>query len=510
MNVKHTLIAFVILLALGGVFYYLNSLPVKPDENAIPKEDLFSFTPDQVEQFTLQERSAPPATFRLITAAPAPANAVSSSASEPGAENKDAAPQWELIAPEGIAADSAQIQSFLDEVAGLQGSPLLTDAPPEWSEYGLDTPVKSYRFKLKDGKTIDFSIGMENPAGYAHYARRDNTAPVLLIDDIDNKPLIEKTLFDLRDKRILPVNAEEVNRIELHFSLSGGQRTAEERAKEKELGLPVKPSRIVMSKQPDGNWQLDEPPLRTDYGTTNYLFSSISGGMMRTIEEEKSTSLAQYGLNRPQIRVDVTTSAGRQSLLVGNQIKRGDEELFYAKNSVWPHVFTILRTAYDQLNQGLEAYRARYLYDFDQVDVRSLQIDGPMGQLRFGLRGEEWFMAGSPEKKVDDVEMGNFLNSIHALRISSYPSDAPNRFASFGLDNPWMTTKVTFGEQNQEETVVFSRKDEKFYAARQGESSVYELSPNEPDNLLAKIRELTGEPQPEDQSTSESAAPAAQ
>ena len=510
MKVTHTLIAFVIVLALGGAFYYLDRLPEKPDEKAIPKEALFPFTADQVAEFTLQAVSQPAATFRRIADTPPAAHADSSATAEPGAENNPATPQWELIAPEGIAGDSSQIQFFLEEIVGMQGSPLVTDAPPEWSEYGLEAPEKSYQFKLKDGKTVELSIGMENPAGYARYARRDNAAPILLIDDVDNKALIEKTLFDLRDKRILPVNAEAAERIELRFSLGGAQPSAEDLAKARELGLPVKTSRIVMTKQLNGNWQLDEPLLRTDYGATNYLFSTLSGGILRNIEEEKSSSLAKYGLNSPQIRVDVKTSSGTQSLLVGNQITRGEEQLFYAKNSVWPHVFTILRTAYDQLNQDLESYRERYLYDFDQINARSLEIEGPMGRLRFGLRGEEWFMAGSPEKKMDDLQMSNFLNAVHALRISTYTSDERNRFAAYGLDKPWMTTKVTFGEQNREETVVYSRQDGKFYAARVGEHSVYELSSHEPENLLGKIRELIGEPAPQAPTPAETAAPATQ
>ena len=114
MKVKHTLIAFVILLALGGVFYYLDSLPEKPDADAIPKEDLFSFTPDQVEEFTIEEATKPAATFRRIAAATAPAAVDSSATTELSAENNNAAPQWEITAPEGITADSTQIQSFLD------------------------------------------------------------------------------------------------------------------------------------------------------------------------------------------------------------------------------------------------------------------------------------------------------------------------------------------------------------------------------------------------------------
>ncbi|MBI2818535.1 MAG: DUF4340 domain-containing protein [Acidobacteria bacterium] len=509
MKVKHTLIAFVVLLALGGVFYYLNSLPQKPDENAIPKENLFSFTPDQVEEFTLEEASKPPATFRRTAASPAPAVADSNSASEPSEKNKDAAPQWEITAPEGIDADSNLIQDFLEQIAGMQGTPLPTDAPPEWSEYGLDAPEKSYQFKLKDGKTVDFSIGAENPAGYARYARRDGAAPVLLIDSIADKLLIERTLFDLRNRTILPIDWDQVGRLELHFNLEGRQ-SAESLAQARQMGLPVQPAQIVMTKEPNGNWNLDEPRLRTDHGTTNYLVTSLTGGMMRSVEEERAASLAKYGLNRPQIRLNVTTPSGVQSLLIGNSFKRGDDEFFYAKNTTWPHVFTVGRSVYDQLNQNLEAYRQRYLYDFVQGSVHSLELQGPTGQFRFGRRGEDWFMAGSPEKKMDGASVSSFLNSIHALRISHYPSDATGRFAAYGLDKPWLKTKVTFGQQNQEESILFSRKDNKFFAAREGEPSVYELSPYEPDNLIPRIKELTGAPESESQSASKSPAPATQ
>ncbi|MBI3934379.1 MAG: DUF4340 domain-containing protein [Acidobacteria bacterium] len=491
MNVKHTLLAFAIFLALGSAFYYLNRLPEKPGKDDIPKENLFTFTPDQVEEFTLEEQSKPVANFRR-TGGTVPASA-STAALEPGADKKGKVPQWQITTPEGIAADSVQIHAFLGEIVAMKGTPLATTAAPQWSEYGLDAQQKTYRFKLKDGKTVEFSIGVQNPAGYAHYARRDGAAPVLLIDDIDDKALIEKTLFDLRDKRILPIEVEQSERIELHFSPTQ-QSSAEELAKAKQLSLPIKPPRIVLTKQPNGNWNLDEPNLRTDHGSTNYFLTTISGGSMQSVEEEKAASLGKYGLDRPRIRLVMTTPSGTQSLLVGNSVKRGEQELFYAKNSVWPHIFTVFRTVYDQLNQDLEAYRNRFLYDFAQGSADRLEIQGPTGQLHFARRGEDWFLASTPEKKMDGTKVGDFLNSIHALRISSYPSDAPNRFAAYGLDKPWMKVQVTFGEKSQEETVLYARQDKKFYAARQGEPSVYELSPFEPDNLEAKLKELTADP----------------
>ena len=49
---------------------------------------------------------------------------------------------------------------------------------------------------------------------------------------------------------------------------------------------------------------------------------------------------------------------------------------------------------------------------------------------------------------------------------------------------------MTFGEGNKEETILFARKDKRFYAARQGESSVYEMAPGEPDNIEPKVKDL--------------------
>src|SRR5438874_1153394 len=117
MNIKHTIAALVIVAVLGGALYFLNRIPEKPSKDAIPKENLFSFKPDDIEEFTLTAASQPPATIRRATAAPA---AKPESLAKPGAEKQDSAPQWQVAAPQGVAADSSQVQAFLEEIAGMQ------------------------------------------------------------------------------------------------------------------------------------------------------------------------------------------------------------------------------------------------------------------------------------------------------------------------------------------------------------------------------------------------------
>ena len=105
--------------------------------------------------------------------------------------------------------------------------------------------------------------------------------------------------------------------------------------------------------------------------------------------------------------------------------------------------------------------------------------------------GEEWFRTETPEAKVDTAKVEEFLNGVHALRVQQFTTDRAGQLAQYGLNSPWMRVKVTYGENNQEETVVFARKDNRFYAARDGEPSVYEMSPEEPANLEPKVKDLT-------------------
>jgi hypothetical protein len=469
MKVKHTLLALVLLLGLGGIFYYLNSRPENASPDEIPKEKIFPFQPDQVEQFALEIGNESAAAVERVTPAPNPS--------------------WKIVQPEGVAADHDSIQSFLNELPNLQATPLEGEAAPDWSQYGLDKPSRTFSFQLQDGTSTRLSIGGTNPGGTGHYARRSDSGPVLLLDDAENRSLLVKTLLDFRVKKILPIDPNQGERLVVHVPVAGV------------------PREVVLTREPSGFWVLDEPRVRTDHGATGYLYVTLTGGLIQSIVRENPASLDDFGLAKPAIRVDATTPQGVTSLFVGRKAveELGDQELFYAKSSMWPHVFTISRQVYDQITQPPVNYRNRFLFDFETENVKRVDIQGPTGDLNFEKRDSIWFNVGhlvkpqpsaaapnaqEVKETTGELRVGDFLNDIKALRISQYPSDAPDRYAAYGLDKPWLTVKVSFGEQNQTETILFSRRSGKFYAARQGEPSIYELSPNEPEHLEAALKVL--------------------
>ena len=458
MKILHTFIALGVLLALGGVLYYLDKNPPESASDAIPKEKLFSFQADDVQEFSIAMPNEPTLTSRRLQ---------DEKVSEPTAEGTQEAetpvtaddPQWEFVAPEGVATDSMLVQSFVESLPDLEYTPVMEQTPASLADYGLDEPQRVLTIKLKQGETVTVSVGGENPGGYAKYGMLGSSAGLFLLDSPDSSAL-EKTLFDLRDKRALPIALNQAQRLELDNPAG----------------------KIVMTKLPNNNWEMTQPVVRTDYAAANYFVIRLIGGLMKSIEEETPQSLDRYGLRRPRIRLQVKLPDGSHTLSVGSDNKDG--EGYYAKNSAWPHVFTINQVFYDQLADGADKYRNRYLFNFQITDARRVEVQTAEAEFRFDKREERWVWeaneAGSEDAAPTEVgEVDVFLNNIHAMRIQQYTTDRPGRLARYGLDKPWLKVKITFGEDNQEETVLLALQDGKLYAARQGESSVYELREDE-------------------------------
>lgn len=461
MKVSHTIIAVVILALLGGVFYYLEQQPEPLSEEELARQGVFSFDAEQVQEFTMEAQGEQPVTVRR-------AGAVEAAGEETPAPA--AAGGWEIVAPAEIAPDNDEIGTFLSEIPNLQGT-AVEGGGFELAEYGLDSPQKTFRFQLRDGQTVALSLGDENITGSSKYGKLDSSSDVFLIETA-GAVFLDKTLFDLRDKRAIPVAVDQAQQIEVAFQES------------------TQADRLVLTKQQDGNWHLTEPAVRTDFGSSNYFVTTLSGAVMSAVEEEAPGAVGRYGLDQPAVRLTVELPDGSSTnLRIGDQA--GAESAYYAQNSVWPQVFRINQFTRDQLNQQLDNYRNRYLFDFQTSNTRRIEILWSEGEMRLDKRGEEWFRAGTPEQMVETAKVETFLNGVHALRVQQYTTDRAGQFAQYGLNEPWMRVTVTYGEDNQEETVVFARHDNRFYAARDGEPSVYEMSAEEPDNLEPKVRDLT-------------------
>src|SRR4051812_32603554 len=108
MKLSNTLIALVLLAALGGVLFYLNKHPKAdtPSDSSIPKKKLFAFQPDQIKSFSIDAPGQPLTTV-----------------------NKVGNQKWQIVSPASVPVDNSQVQSFVDGLPKLEETPLDQQTP---------------------------------------------------------------------------------------------------------------------------------------------------------------------------------------------------------------------------------------------------------------------------------------------------------------------------------------------------------------------------------------------
>ncbi|OFV97750.1 MAG: hypothetical protein A3F68_12805 [Acidobacteria bacterium RIFCSPLOWO2_12_FULL_54_10] len=470
MKIWHTALALIVLLALGGALYYVRQNPQVMPQEGFPKEDLFTFDPSQVDGLTIEIDKESPMVFQK---------------SVDGSQTK-----WAITSPPGIAGDSKSIENFIGNLPKIKAIPLNLEPGTSLSDYGFEQPQRKYSFQITGGQPFDLEVGGENPNGFARYGRLAGSEKIFMLDLLNAEPLIRNVLFDYRDKRAVPLDMSQVQQIELQYYLRGGAPSAQDLEEARRRRLPVNPPKVVFSRQSSGDWKLTSPSVRTDYGTAQELIRALENSQILAYEDENPQSLNRYGLAPEEVRAELRSAAGTSNFIIGN-LKEGEELRYYARNSIWPYVFTVDQSIYSQLTKDMEQYRSRYLFDYSAAPAtRRLEIQTADGSLRLDRKGDTWASSDSSQKAIDTAKVDAFLNYIYSLRIQHYVEDRPNRYDSFGLEAPWIVIKVYTGDSNTEETVLFGRKGEGFYTARQGEPSIYEMAPGEPENIETRLKEL--------------------
>src|SRR2546426_1029949 len=107
---------------------------------------------------------------------------------------------WKIVEPLQTDADEPAVETMLDQLTGLKQKKDLGDEK-DGKAYGLEKPALAVTVKLEDGKEQGLQIGVDNSFDNTLYARKLGDSTIRIIDGWA-KSNFDKTLFDLRDKRV--------------------------------------------------------------------------------------------------------------------------------------------------------------------------------------------------------------------------------------------------------------------------------------------------------------------
>lgn len=432
MKARGLLVACVVLAALIGALYWSDHHKPAEDKtasaNVAPK--VLSLKQDDITKLTIKKNAGEPSTL---------------------VKNS----QWAITAPHEYPADQDVVKGMLSTLSNLNSDRLITDKADNLNQYGLNDPTIEVEITNKDGKSNTLLIGDKLPAGGGSYAALSGDPRVFSVANY-NTAAIDKNLDDLRDKRLLTMDADKVSRIEL-----------------------VKKNQYLEFGRSKDDWRIIKPrPLRANSFQVGDLVRQLTNAKMdlNTPALQAKGEASAYAAGAPVATAKLTDASSTQELHV-----RKSKNDYYAKSSIAPGVYKISDSLGKDLDKSLEDFRNKKLFDFGYADPNKVELhDGAKAYYLTRSSNGDWWNGNS--KKMDTDSAQSFLDRVRDLAASSFPDT--------GFASPSITLKVTSDDGKRVEQILIAKAGKNYIATRENEPSLYQLDSISVDDLLKSAGDM--------------------
>jgi uncharacterized protein DUF4340 len=422
MKGRGLLVAAIVLAALSGTLYWSNH------RKAAPSSVSSSSTPAP---------ETPPKVLEVK-----PADVTDIKISKKGAEDltlaKNDAGQWQITSPKLLPADQDAVSSLLSTLSPLNSDRLVEEKATDLSPYGLAQSSLEVSIAEKNQKFEDLVVGDDTPAGSGAYVALAGSPRVFIIASY-HKSSLDKSLNDLRDKRLLTFDSEKLSRIE----------------------LTAKKETIEFGRNKD-QWQILKPkPLRADQYAVEDLVRSLHDAKMDlgTSDDEKKIQSA-FNSGTPVAAAKLTDVAGTQEL----QIRKNKDD-YCAKSSTVAGIYKVSSSVGTATDKSLDDFRNKKLLDFGFVDPDKIEIHDGAKSYFLTRNGSDWWSNGV---KMDEGSVSTVVGAIRDLSASKFPDS--------GFTTALISVTVTSDSGKRIEKVLIAKNGDRYVAKRENEPALYELS----------------------------------
>lgn len=424
---RSTLILLVLAAALGGYIWFVE-MKREPSSDEPKAERVFAdVSQDDITALTVQAGNGDVTTLK-----------------------KDGA-GWKIEAPIQVPADASEVSGVTSNLATLDITRVIDEAPKALDTFGLDDPRLKVTFTAK-GATRTLLLGAKTATGGDVYAKVDTAARVFLVPQWLEQGL-DRTTFQLRNKAIVTVDREAID----HVSVIGA------------------PGTIELKKDGDA-WRLVQPvAARADAGEVGALLGRLASGQMQAIVAEQPATLDTYGLQ--PARTTVTAAGGGKTLaqvLVGTP--SGDAAV-HVKDASRPMVFTVEKALADDLQRSVDSYRAKDVFAYRLFNLTRLVVtrNGTSRTFEKKKTGtgadatDTWVQTTPADANVKAATIDDIASRLSTLRAEAWTTTPPATATRV------LEVTATSGEGTQERVTIVQAGDQ-MLAVRDGEPGAARLT----------------------------------
>jgi hypothetical protein len=431
-NPKTTLILAVLLIALGAYIYRYESEPVE-DETQASYQKIFDFEAEKIQQIEVRRKD-----------------------NEGVKLERTGEDTWRLLVPIEVDADGVAASALANAASSLERERVVAEGELNLADFGLDSPQLELELTVKDAsQPTTLLFGDQTPTGSNLYATLAGGNQVFVMAG-SSKYALEKSGWDLRDKRVLRFNRDDVKTVVVK--------------------LPEK--EFTLARTSVDFWNVAEPVLtRADRYKASGLVSMLESTKMQELVTESAgdvSQYAQYGLGSPTYQVEIQLADGHtDTLLIGDQ----KDTNYYARNPDRPLVYLIAESAVNDIKRDETEYISKRLFAFATYQAAKLQIASANEATRVYEKvkeddGDVWKQTTPETRDMEGTVVDDLLYKLNGTDAAEMVTEGPS------LETPRYTITVWSKEsENVEELAVGDTTGDVIYARRNGDDLILKISP---------------------------------
>jgi len=498
MRFKRTIVIVVLFLLVGG-FYYFYEIVGKPKreekkqkESAIftlKEEDLKTIVmkrkPDKAQKDQKVKESEEFIFEKITESQEKKLEGTKSPKSTEKTESVDTVSySWLIKKPKEVKGEKSTIDMLARSVINTSIEETVEESPEDLKKYGLDEPP--YVLSVSDGKKEEtLKIGEKTIDKKSFYAMKEGGKSVFLINS-SLRYNIDKDLTGYRDKSVIPIDADNAERVVVHLK-----------------------DRTYIFQKEDNKWTLSSPAIpRLDEKIVKSYVMGLFKLHTKDFFENTEQNRKAMGLAGKTDEMIMFFEKGKDEPLTMKLSRpRETQKYIYALVSDSKEIYGLPFRLTTTIDVNKEKLIKKALFSYDTSKVKQVQIK--MESKSVFLKKEEitsedkkekdfkWVMT-SPEKK--DMETGK-VDDIVRITRNLYARDAEfieGDLSQYGLEKPHLS--ITGKDEKGKEIFILKTggesPDPKFrYVRVDKEKTVEIVKKDAVDNLEKTVWEVVS-PEP--------------
>ena len=379
---------------------------------------------------------------------------------------------WKITQPINLEVDKNIIDSQISVFLNSKIKRIIGQVDEnKLKNYGLGLSKIELFIETFNGLKINYEIGNESATkGDLFVLDKDSNSVILSSNEL--KVQTQKTLFELRDKKIIHFDKSNVNQI----------------------SIITKNDSITIKNEDKINqlWKITSHDINGDNSQIdNYISSLNRYTAVDFIDNPEKNEKSYFKNSQITIILNLGPNSNNKTLTIGESKISNSDTVHYGSESGKSNIFLISNNDKKSLMKDSFYFQDKKLVDYDENNINEINI---MGAYKLSVMNEDslgWYISSDSTIKLDKIDMNRLFSAINGIQAVELVENKNQD--SFGINEPFIEVRLNDSQNNKKGFLIGnSDNNSNRYVKSNGANKIYKATNTSIERLTNLINELKG------------------